>query len=52
MASAAIGLKEEAKDLMTHRIFVYGTLMPGEINAGFLEAFKGILATGARSGCT
>ena len=41
MASAAIGLKREAKDLMTHRLFVYGTLMPGEINAGFLEPLRG-----------
>jgi gamma-glutamylcyclotransferase (GGCT)/AIG2-like uncharacterized protein YtfP len=41
MASAAIGLKREAKDLMTHRLFVYGTLMPGEINAGLLEPLRG-----------
>lgn len=41
MASAAIGLKREAKDLMTHRLFVYGTLLPGEINAGFLEPLRG-----------
>ena len=41
MASAVFGLKREAKDLMTHRLFVYGTLMPGEINAGFLEPLRG-----------
>ena len=41
MASAAIGLKREAKDLMTHRLFVYGTLMPGEVNASFLDPLVG-----------
>ena len=26
---------------MTHRLFVYGTLMPGEINASFLDPLMG-----------
>ena len=35
---------------MTHRLFVYGTLMPGEINAGFLEHLKGSWRQGCVQG--
>lgn len=50
MASAVFGLKREAKDLMTDRLFVYGTLMPGEINAGFLEPLRGSWQRGSVQG--